>query len=83
MQIPRMPCTTFVRISIGGSDDLVLIPWLFTDPSEPYAGICSNIDGGSDGLVPIPWLFTNPSEPCAGICSNLDGGSDGLVMMPS
>ena len=38
----------------GGSDDLILIPWLFTDPSEPDAGICSNFDSGGlcsgDGL---------------------------------
>jgi hypothetical protein len=58
------------------------MPWLFTDPSEPHAGICSNIDGGSDGLVLIPWLFTDPSEPHAGICSNFDGDSDGLVLIP-
>jgi len=33
---------------------LVLIPWLFTDPSESDAGICSNFDSGGlcsgDGL---------------------------------
>jgi hypothetical protein len=66
----------------GGSDDLILIPWLFTDPSEPYAGICSNFDGGRNDLILIPWLFTDPSEPDAGICSNFDSGGlcsgDGL-----
>jgi len=50
---------------------------VLTDPSEPYAGICSNFDGGSDGLVMMP------SSPYAGICSNVDGGSDGVVMIPS
>jgi hypothetical protein len=71
---PSEPNAGTVRILNfdGGSDGLVLIPWLFTDPSEPYAGICPNIDGGSDGLVLIPWLFTEPSEPYAGISSSTD-----------
>ncbi len=34
---------------------LVLIPRLFTDPSEPDAGICSNFDGG--GLCSCDGLF--------------------------